>query len=66
MGLDTKTYWLTDRQSRCDFDFDLKWSQKSEEEPEYERIQEDQMFQFSFHPLLHTLRLSFGAGTIRQ
>jgi hypothetical protein len=24
MGLDTKIYWLTDRQSQCDFDFDLK------------------------------------------
>jgi hypothetical protein len=23
MGLDTKTYWLTDRQSQCDFDFDV-------------------------------------------
>jgi hypothetical protein len=23
MGLDTKTYWLTDRQSKCDFDFDF-------------------------------------------
>jgi hypothetical protein len=23
MGLDTKTYWLTDRQLQCDFDFDL-------------------------------------------
>jgi hypothetical protein len=23
MGLDTKTYWLTHRQSQCDFDFDL-------------------------------------------
>jgi hypothetical protein len=23
MGLDTKTYWLTDRQSQCDFDFDM-------------------------------------------
>jgi hypothetical protein len=23
MGLDTKTYWLTDHQSQCDFDFDL-------------------------------------------
>jgi hypothetical protein len=22
MGLDTKTYWLTDRQSQYDFDFD--------------------------------------------
>jgi hypothetical protein len=22
MELDTKTYWLTDRQSQCDFDFD--------------------------------------------
>jgi hypothetical protein len=21
MGLDSKTYWLTDRQSQCDFDF---------------------------------------------
>jgi hypothetical protein len=25
MGLDTKTYWLTDRQSQCDFDFDFDW-----------------------------------------
>jgi hypothetical protein len=24
MGLDTKTYWLTDRQSQCDFDFWLE------------------------------------------
>jgi hypothetical protein len=23
MGLDTKTYWLTDRQSQCDLDLDL-------------------------------------------
>jgi hypothetical protein len=23
MGLDTKTYWLTDRQSQCGFDFDF-------------------------------------------
>jgi hypothetical protein len=23
MGLDTKTYWLTDRQSQCDFDCDF-------------------------------------------
>jgi hypothetical protein len=23
MGLGTKTYWLIDRQSQCDFDFDL-------------------------------------------
>jgi hypothetical protein len=29
MGLDTKTYWLTDRQSQSDFDFDF-------EESEYE------------------------------
>jgi hypothetical protein len=26
MGLDTKTYLLTDRQSQCDFDFDLNKS----------------------------------------
>jgi hypothetical protein len=25
MGLDTKTHWLTDRQSQCDFDFDFEW-----------------------------------------
>jgi hypothetical protein len=25
-GLETKTYWLTDRQSQCDFDFDLSSS----------------------------------------
>jgi hypothetical protein len=24
MGLDTKTYWLTDRQSQCNFDFEMK------------------------------------------
>jgi hypothetical protein len=24
MELDTKTYWLTDRQSQCDFDFDFE------------------------------------------
>jgi hypothetical protein len=24
MWLDAKTYWLTDRQSQCDFDFDLR------------------------------------------
>jgi hypothetical protein len=23
MGLDTKTYWLTDRQLQCNFDFDF-------------------------------------------
>jgi hypothetical protein len=23
MGLDTKAYWLTDRQSQCDFEFDF-------------------------------------------
>jgi hypothetical protein len=23
MGLNTKTYWLTDRKSQCDFDFDF-------------------------------------------
>jgi hypothetical protein len=23
MGLDTKTYWMTDRQSQCDFDSDF-------------------------------------------
>jgi hypothetical protein len=25
MGLGTKTYWLTDRQSQCDFDFDFDY-----------------------------------------
>jgi hypothetical protein len=24
MGLDTKTSWLTDRQSQCDFNFDFE------------------------------------------
>jgi hypothetical protein len=24
MGLGTKTYWLTDRQLQCDFDFDFE------------------------------------------
>jgi hypothetical protein len=26
MGLDTKIYWLTDRQSQCDFDFDFDFT----------------------------------------
>jgi hypothetical protein len=26
MGLDTKTYWLTERQSQYDFDFDFELS----------------------------------------
>jgi hypothetical protein len=26
MELDTKTYWLTDRQSQCYFDFDLEFN----------------------------------------
>jgi hypothetical protein len=26
MGLDTKTYWLTDRQSQCNFDFDFDFT----------------------------------------
>jgi hypothetical protein len=42
MGLDTKTYWLTDRQSQCDFhfDFDLtgQFSWKSECEEETKRL----------------------------
>jgi hypothetical protein len=29
MGLDTKTYWLTDRQSQCDFDFDFDFDLSS-------------------------------------
>jgi hypothetical protein len=36
MGLDTKTYWLTGRQSQCDFDFDLrldKYVQLEKENP---------------------------------
>jgi hypothetical protein len=32
MGLDTKTYWLTDRQSQCDFDFDFRDSLEMAEE----------------------------------
>jgi hypothetical protein len=32
MGLDTKTYWLTDRQSQCDLDldFDFGFDNKTE------------------------------------
>jgi hypothetical protein len=29
MGFDTKTYWLTDRQSQCGFDFDFELHFKS-------------------------------------
>jgi hypothetical protein len=32
MGLDTKTYWLTDRQSQCDFDFDFDFEGDAETE----------------------------------
>jgi hypothetical protein len=28
MGLDTKTDWLTDRQSQCDFDFDFDFDKQ--------------------------------------
>jgi hypothetical protein len=31
MGLDTKTYWLADRQSQCDLDLDLDLEQASKE-----------------------------------
>jgi hypothetical protein len=31
-GLDTKTDWLTDRQSKCDFDFDFQPLQNHEDE----------------------------------
>jgi hypothetical protein len=32
MGLDTKTYWLTDRQSQCDFDFDFDRTEQNRSE----------------------------------
>jgi hypothetical protein len=28
MVFDTKTYWLTDRQSQCDFDVDYQWVER--------------------------------------
>jgi hypothetical protein len=31
MGLDTKTYWLTDLQQQCDFDFDFNPVQGTEQ-----------------------------------
>jgi hypothetical protein len=34
MGLDTETYWLTDRQSQCDFDL-------------FERIRQEDVIQCS-------------------
>jgi hypothetical protein len=42
MGLDTKTYWLTDRQSQCDFDFDFDFDFDLEFSWEYKdrRVQE--------------------------
>jgi hypothetical protein len=30
MGLNTKTCWLTDRQSQCDFKFDLAYRESKE------------------------------------
>jgi hypothetical protein len=38
MGLDTKTYWLTDRQSQCDFDFDLDEGQRQEKIDQTARV----------------------------
>jgi hypothetical protein len=38
MGLDTKTYWLTDRQSQCDFDFDFDFEQLREGSLKYETV----------------------------
>jgi hypothetical protein len=41
MGLNTKTYWLTDRQSQCDFDlvFGHKFrSEVQKREAEYDRM----------------------------
>jgi hypothetical protein len=32
MGLDTKTYWLTERQSQCDFDFERHRKDNTEAE----------------------------------
>jgi hypothetical protein len=43
MGLDTKAYWLTDRQSQCDFDLTVQFRrecsdiQVSHKPGEYER-----------------------------
>jgi hypothetical protein len=39
MGLDTKTYWLADRQSQCDFDFDFDF--------DFERIRQEDVVQGS-------------------
>jgi hypothetical protein len=38
MGIDTKTYWLTDRQSQCDFDFDFEDGHSSDRSKRTERI----------------------------
>jgi hypothetical protein len=35
MGLDTKTYWLTNRQSQCNFDFDFETGQSSRRIEQY-------------------------------
>jgi hypothetical protein len=35
MGLETKTYWLADRQSQCDFNFELVGCRSTEESKEY-------------------------------
>jgi hypothetical protein len=40
MGLDTKTYCLTDRQSQCDFDFGLT-AESSWQEPDGESSREE-------------------------
>jgi hypothetical protein len=35
MGLDTKTYWLTDRQSQCNFDFDFDFVRSGNKQKSY-------------------------------
>jgi hypothetical protein len=36
MGLDIKTYWVSDRQSQCDFDFDRESSEARNEKSDEE------------------------------
>jgi hypothetical protein len=41
MGLDTKTYWLTDRQSQCDFDFDSDSDSEGDSDSVVQDIERD-------------------------
>jgi hypothetical protein len=56
MGLNTKTYWLADRQSQCDFDFDREVSRS------WDAVNERQEAVMEMRQLKVQLRVHFRTG----